>query len=396
MDANARSRDVTVDIAKGIGILLVYAGHAIEFAPGFAARSTFATIYAFHMPLFFLLSGYLLAPAMEAPRPWAATGTHLWRRLLYPYLAFGTLFLVTAVLRVGGLQSFGHPAAPGILANAFLGLLAGNPHPGIVIWFLYASAAVRLLLVALGPLVRHAGLTATAAVVTVGWIYAGLRWPDAARFHPTDYLRPSALAGFLSFTLLGAALRAPLDAWRRQVTVSRRRSIVLGLALALATVLASRMNAPVGAVMTGTALTENLFAPIFAAGVFGNPLAVLFSGILGTAAVVVTARAVDASALGRLLAATGRHSLGIFSLNGFALAFLNGPTATWLAERIGAQLVFVAMLAVAVLQWLAAWAVVGLYAHLTRRRAPGSTSARPRAGSASPYSPREIRASGRA
>lgn len=47
-----KQRDAVVDIAKGIGILLVVYGHLKNpFNP---------FIYAFHMPLFFFLSGFLL------------------------------------------------------------------------------------------------------------------------------------------------------------------------------------------------------------------------------------------------------------------------------------------------------------------------------------------------
>lgn len=47
-----RQRDHSVDILKGIGILLVIIGHCDLFA---VFRSI---IYSFHMPLFIILSGY--------------------------------------------------------------------------------------------------------------------------------------------------------------------------------------------------------------------------------------------------------------------------------------------------------------------------------------------------
>ena len=48
----AKQRDAVVDIAKGIGILLVVYGHLHN------PINTF--IYAFHMPLFFFLSGFFI------------------------------------------------------------------------------------------------------------------------------------------------------------------------------------------------------------------------------------------------------------------------------------------------------------------------------------------------
>ena len=44
-----------IDIAKGIGIILVIAGHTIQY-------TLVMPIYAFHMPLFFFMSGLLLKP----------------------------------------------------------------------------------------------------------------------------------------------------------------------------------------------------------------------------------------------------------------------------------------------------------------------------------------------
>lgn len=47
-----------VDVAKGLGILLTVLGHCLAYA-GLTGTRAFATIYAFHMPFFFFMSGYL-------------------------------------------------------------------------------------------------------------------------------------------------------------------------------------------------------------------------------------------------------------------------------------------------------------------------------------------------
>ena len=60
-------RDNNLDIAKGILIIFVVFGHAIQFSFGseytksglFFSNIVFQTIYSFHMPLFMLISGYL-------------------------------------------------------------------------------------------------------------------------------------------------------------------------------------------------------------------------------------------------------------------------------------------------------------------------------------------------
>lgn len=49
------NRDRAIDIAKGIGIILMVIGHFNDLD-----RTTSHLIYSFHMPLFFIFSGYFL------------------------------------------------------------------------------------------------------------------------------------------------------------------------------------------------------------------------------------------------------------------------------------------------------------------------------------------------
>ena len=78
-----KERNIAVDVAKGIGIQLVVLGHM-----------KIAWISTFHMPFFFLLSGYFLS----AKLPMKDYAYRRMRQLLVPYL-FGVLFtIVIAVL----------------------------------------------------------------------------------------------------------------------------------------------------------------------------------------------------------------------------------------------------------------------------------------------------------
>lgn len=61
----AKDRIIWIDNAKAIAILLVVVGHIIQFMyspEGFDQNIVFRYIYAFHMPLFFLLSGLVTKP----------------------------------------------------------------------------------------------------------------------------------------------------------------------------------------------------------------------------------------------------------------------------------------------------------------------------------------------
>jgi fucose 4-O-acetylase-like acetyltransferase len=63
----AISRLAWIDLARGIGIALVVIGHACADGDSIPAYWTRDTIYLFHMPLFFIVSGYLAKPGPVLP-----------------------------------------------------------------------------------------------------------------------------------------------------------------------------------------------------------------------------------------------------------------------------------------------------------------------------------------
>jgi len=88
----SKDRLVSIDIARGIGILLVVLGHTLAEANYHVQNSTVLffgrLIYSFHMPLFFFLSGMFFKPDMRFP----ALLKRRFDSILKPYLF--TLFLV--------------------------------------------------------------------------------------------------------------------------------------------------------------------------------------------------------------------------------------------------------------------------------------------------------------
>ena len=81
------SRVLTLDVARGIGILLVVLGHNAVFRE--SSHELYEAIYLFHMPLFFFVSGvtFRLASPGETLRKRA-------RALLVPYFAMGVLAIL--------------------------------------------------------------------------------------------------------------------------------------------------------------------------------------------------------------------------------------------------------------------------------------------------------------
>jgi fucose 4-O-acetylase-like acetyltransferase len=84
-------RNRTLDIMKGIGILLVVFGHAIgRQLPNFSDNPVYRVIYTFHMPLFFFISGYVMYETIRGSRfQWLKNKLAC---LIIPHLIFSSIF----------------------------------------------------------------------------------------------------------------------------------------------------------------------------------------------------------------------------------------------------------------------------------------------------------------
>ena len=86
-----------IDYAKAAGILLVVYGHVIIFAkhPSYADVAAKNMIYAFHMPLFFVISGLLLRNRQEKKQETELVRelSVITRRLLLPYLIWSLIYI---------------------------------------------------------------------------------------------------------------------------------------------------------------------------------------------------------------------------------------------------------------------------------------------------------------
>ena len=85
-------RIAAFDNLKGIAIFLVVMCHCMQYITGTSFDNLFySTVYSFHMPLFAIISGYLLAMKMD--KPLTDTLTKQFKRLIVPNLTWGTLTL---------------------------------------------------------------------------------------------------------------------------------------------------------------------------------------------------------------------------------------------------------------------------------------------------------------
>lgn len=89
-----QSRNITIDLIKGVAVILVIWGHFIQFSTAgtydFFGDFVFKLIYSFHMPLFAMISGYLFYNSLKKRTLKQAIASRI-KGLLWPILLWGTI-----------------------------------------------------------------------------------------------------------------------------------------------------------------------------------------------------------------------------------------------------------------------------------------------------------------
>ncbi len=242
-EASPRSRDVSLDVAKGVGIVLVVIGHAwrgLDTAGMIGNAWLFhlvdRLIYNFHMPLFFLLSG-MTFQAWALRRPVGEAALSRVTRLLWPLVLWTYLF--TAARLAAG--DAANTQVAGLESLFFLPL-----PPRDHFWFLWALFLQHLAVLALirfvtGPLSAPvwAGL-AVLALLTSSFAPVGLNaWTFGAATYAGAFLAGLALGqthwtpqGPTAF-ILAAAVFVGLQALSFWIPQSLITVQLLGIALSL-------------------------------------------------------------------------------------------------------------------------------------------------------------------
>ena len=108
-EGKAPARNGYLDFVKGIAIILVALGHSVQCGSGEAFRSgalfyedsLFRFIYAFHMPLFMLVSGYVVCWSLGR-RSFRETARRQFRSLVVPCVCWTLLYQALLLQKAGG------------------------------------------------------------------------------------------------------------------------------------------------------------------------------------------------------------------------------------------------------------------------------------------------------
>ena len=141
---NKTDRILFIDIAKFYGLVLVYYGHIVEqvmYQYNHAAFYHFKFIYSFHMPLFFLLAGYIFKDER------LALGSFLKQRFasrFIPLIFFNVLLILLTLVFTAGVSFVDLTSAKGY-EQGIMATLLGFPVFNGPTWFLFCLFTVEII-----------------------------------------------------------------------------------------------------------------------------------------------------------------------------------------------------------------------------------------------------------
>lgn len=100
MDGIEKKRIFYLDIAKGVGVILMVLGHVPDLT---TASRQFIT--SFHMPLFFVISGIIINATEETKKEMGIIVKRKLRSIMLPYVVFSVLSLIVEGLCTGILKN---------------------------------------------------------------------------------------------------------------------------------------------------------------------------------------------------------------------------------------------------------------------------------------------------
>jgi len=192
-----------LDVAKGVGILLVVMGHCLGglraaeiVEEASLAWFSFYLIYSFHMPLFFFLTGSLVEIRVGA-QPGRFLRTNV-TRIAYPYFLWGLVQTIVQLLASGLIT---HPISQPPVELLIYMLWA----PPAQFWFLYALFFLHLI----------ALLTLLVGGRVLFMLVFSLVYASSAISPPVASFISSYVTGTnILFYVLGVCIGGPLIGWR--------------------------------------------------------------------------------------------------------------------------------------------------------------------------------------
>jgi acyltransferase len=324
------SRIQFIDIARLYGVSLVYYGHFIEscMKEGSAIAAVhYKFIYSFHMPLFFILSGFI-AKDLSSSQDFA---TFIKRQLLsrlLPY-AFLTVILLVPTFWVSGFSvGLELPSVDGYIKGLAATFLAGFPFFNIPTWFLICLFVVESMHYFTA---RYLNSQSRIIGIAFGYYLIGsiLAW-NAGVLNPLNLLSPDGkiypyfmiLEAFTAYSLylVGVYLRRKNFLVESMPLLKGLAGLIVCLALVYFTYDLNK----------GMFTIPSYDAVVMVASSHGNPILFPITAIIGSVMIMLLARL---SGQRRFVAYLGANTLVVFGLNGVFYHFINDRLAALLLNH---------------------------------------------------------------
>lgn len=324
------SRVHFIDIARIYGVILVYYGHFIEsyMKAGSAVAAThYKFIYSFHMPLFFILSGYIAKEYLPSTKFSVYLKQHVVSRLV-PYLFLSAILIVPTFWTTDNTVGLNLQTVDGYVKGISGTLLAGFPYFNIPTWFLICLFVVEMM-----HYVSSRFLTSNGKIILIagGYYLIGsiLAW-NAGFLRPTNILSHHGKI-FPYFMIMEAFTAYSLYL----VGVFLRRNDFLYAKMPVHKCLLAALSCLVLVYLTfdlnkGMFLIPFYDAVVLLASSHGNPILFPLTAVLGSILIMLLAKL---TADRKVLQFLGANTLVIFGLNGVFYHFINDRLAAWLLSQ---------------------------------------------------------------
>lgn len=325
-----KARIAWLDVAKGVGMVLVFYGHFVQRFDQVAvpiAATHLKWVYSFHMPLFFFISGFVYKP--RAMGLGAFLGRQVRTRLVPVwFFCFVSMWLWLAnEVRLGsggyvGVHGWGGTAVH-LSREMLVVIVQGRPNWNGVVWFLVCLSTAEIIQFLLQDYLRRNW----ALVVSIG-VFTGMAAFVNAQgelFHELLGVRPrwwyiAPAMGALVFYQLGILLRRSALLIK---AVPKWVQAVLAVGFLGGVTFTFDLN-------TGFGADRQYQVVTLMSGVYGELGWFLLTALLGTLFVVYVSQLLGES---RLFTYIGQITLPLMCLNGILLSAVN-PLMTALVLRI--------------------------------------------------------------
>jgi acyltransferase len=301
-----------IDAARGLAILCVIFGHMLEMAgpfiqtpnailaPNAILGEEVRFLYAFHVPFFFLLSGYVRSNRRESLHKAMKAGLEL--------IALAYITHIIAVM-IG--LSLRHVALANVPALLIKPLTIGNGHMLVVMWFLVVLALTRIIFAALMPLSLHWRALIIALLCVLSLIVTA--------FEAVNIWYIKSWFAATLFYGLGLALPLTKPLLKQPFTIFLIAFLLLIASFGMNDQCRLGLG-PFCALKNPPDLTHIAVV----SGRYGDIVLFLMSAVAGSLALLALAVLLEKymRAVTAFMAWFGRHSLNLLIINGFIFAFL--------------------------------------------------------------------------